>query len=373
MKIAHCQIVLGIAGSEKYLLDLLPTLNKGSDLEVLFFALVPKNQLGAEKEFVQQMTERGIEVITIPFSGLGLNGARGIKRAVNERSIDVLHTHLLHADFMAAQARRLMKCKVIQVSTKHGYEESYNNAYGFDPAFKKKNKYWRIAKWSEKGVRKSFAVSKGLQNLYTGLGICKEDRLDVIYHGFDFDIAPSETKENHPPKLVMVGRLTAFKGHRYAIEACKELANSGLSFEFDIVGSGELKDELEAQVKDLGLTDQIRFLGFQKDAAERMSAADLVLIPSVAEGFGVVVLEAMAAKTPIIAFDVPALNELIDHDQTGILVKPYDTSAYAGAIQNLIENREKSSRITFAAHKKLTSYFSLRRMSEETAKFYRSL
>lgn len=373
MRIAHCQIILGIAGSEKYLLDLLPALNKQSDLEILFIALVPKSRLGDEAAFVEAMTKRGIEVIIVPFQGVGLNGARAIKHIVKEHAIDIVHSHLLHADFMTAQARRFLRTKVLQVSTKHGYEESYNDVHGFDPAFKKKNTYWRIARWSEKGMSRSFAVSKGLKNLYIGLGICPADKLDVIYHGFNFDSEPLEKKKNTVPKLILVGRLTAFKGHRYAIEACQQLAKNGHPFELDIVGSGDLEDELKAVVQKRELTDQVHFLGYQTDAAQRMAQADAVLIPSRAEGFGVVVLEAMAAKTPIIAFDVPALNELIESHKTGILVSPYDTTAYANAIQELIEKKEWSAQLAEAAHIKLKNYFSLSRMSEETAQFYRSI
>ncbi len=373
MKIAHSSIILGLAGSEKYLLDLLPALNKKEDVSVSFVALVPKSRKGSEKEFVDQLRSSDVDVHIVYYGRAVIGGVFRLNRILKSLNADIIHTHLLHADFFAALVKRLLNKRIKHVSTKHGYEETYNNEHGFDPSFKVKNKYWRVAKWSEKKITKSYAVSKGIQNLFIGLGICNKDKLDVVYHGFDFNFPERSKPKNETARLVMVGRLTAFKGHRYAIEACAELKKMGVDFHFDIIGSGELDGELKNLVDEKNLGDQVSFLGHQAEAYRRMIDSEVVLIPSVAEGFGVVVLEAMAAKTPIVGFDVPAINELLINNETGLLVAPYDITEYAMAIHQLLENQGETARMVQSAHRQLINYYSLDRMVSETVAFYQSI
>lgn len=348
-------------------------MNKADGLKASFCALTPKSKKGSEEKFVKLLRDSGVEVHTIYFTKSLVGALSQLTKLCRKESIEVIHSHLLHADVIASMLKRYYCRKITHVSTKHGYEEYYNNKFGFDPSHRIKNKYWRVARWAEKTVTKSYAISKGLQNLYIGLEICRADKLELIYYGFDFDFELDKKKENDRFKLVMVGRLTEFKGHRYAIEACRHLKDRGVDFDFDIVGNGELDETLKQQVHELDLEDCVHFLGYQENGYRFMIDADVVLIPSVAEGFGVVVLEAMAANSAIVGFDVPAINETIINESTGLLVPPYDTELYATAVQRLAEDLELRKKLVAKADQRLRSYFCQDRMIQETISFYSSL
>jgi len=373
MKILHTSKIIGIAGSENYLLNILPELvNKNVEIE--FLSLVPLSSKGSEVVFNNKLIENNVKVHTVYYTKSTIFSLKKIKKKIEDINPDIIHSHLIHADFTMAMVKKYFLPKIKLVSTKHGYEESYNNQYGFDPSHRKKDKYWRIASFSEKQVNKSFAISKGLQNLYVGLGICKKDKLNLIYYGFNFNqhkklIVNKKLKESDN-QLVMVGRLTGFKGHRHAIEAAHYLNKKGIDFKLLIVGSGPLQKELELQITELNLSNKVILKGYQSNGAEYMASSDIVLVPSIAEGFGVVILEAMAVKKPIIAFNVSSLNEHIVNEESGILIEPYDTIKFAEKIEELLNDRKLCQQFTQKATVKLDEYYNLDRMVNETLQFY---
>lgn len=131
-------------------------------------------------------------------------------------------------------------------------------------------------------------------------------------------------------RLLNVAALAEKKGHRFLLEAMTELPGAHL----DIAGDGELRADLEARVGELGLSDRVTFLGEQpKDQVARlMRAADLFVLPSLAENLPVVLIEAMASGLPAVATRVGGVPELLDHE-SGELVQPGDAAALAGAIR----------------------------------------
>ena len=102
-----------------------------------------------------------------------------------------------------------------------------------------------------------------------------------------------------------------------------------------------------------------------------MKYSDAVLVPSRSEGFGVVFLEAFNARTPVVAFDVPAANELIIDTQSGLLVKPYDVEDMAHKISFLLRDRETAKRYAEKAYSNAKERFSLGMMTDQTYSFYK--
>ncbi len=344
--------------------------------QVDFLCLYKAGKKENTKKFCDRVSNGGIKIHYVAVGSFpSYSTLSAINKVIKKGKYDLVHTHLLHADFFVAAARWLFRNKTKQVSTKHGYEEAYNNAYGFDPSHKKKNRYWRIARFAEKRISRSFAISGGLYNLYSGLGICSKEKLDLIYYGFDFDDSYSYNEEYRygNPQLAIVGRLTGFKGHRYAFQALKILKRNYPEISLVVIGSGELEDQLKNQVVELGIDENVVFTGFQPNPRDYVHSSDIALLPSVSEGFGLVVLEAMSVKRPLVTFDVPSPNELLENHQTGWMVEPYNVEKYAGAIHHLVENKEDRNRIAQAAYSKLKDYYNLNRMVTETLDFYAKL
>ncbi len=373
MRVLFVHKIIGIAGSENYLIQVLKGL-KDRGIDVEFLSLTPARLKGSERKFIERINDISVKHTTVYYSFPFILTFFKIAKLLRKNKIDIVHSHLIHADLFLAVVKSFFYFGFKLVSTKHGYEESYNNNYGFDPKFKKRNVYWWLAKWAERKMDKSYAISEGLKNLYIGLGICKQEKLELIHYGFDYNAPPNTANYRYSKnQLVIVGRLTAFKGHRYAFHALKMLVGRFQDIKLVVVGSGPLEDELTNLVEELNISSNVNFMGYNPEGRAIMSESDVVLIPSVAEGFGVVVLEAFSTKKPIVAFDVPSLNEHIVSGESGILVQPYDIVSYASQIEFLLKNREKSQAIGMRGYEKLTNDYNLNKMVSSTISFYQSL
>ncbi len=375
MKILFAQKIVGIAGSENYLLNMIPAM-KRKGIEVEFLCLYPVNKEGSYNDFNAVLQSHGVKIHKVCYvKNPTIKVLKEIAQIIQSTNYDIVHSHLIHADLFLALAKLFYVRGLVLVSTKHGYEENYNNKFGFDPKHKKLNKYFITAWLAEKMMNRSFAISKGLYNLYSGLGICNKKKLDMIHYGFDFDEIKSKKNDVNQfrlakHQLVLVGRLTGFKGHRFAFQAIAKLKNTIPDLKLIVVGSGELEEELKSMVKNLNIEQQVCFIGYHPEGRKFMYHSDIVLIPSVAEGFGVVVLEAFSVKKPIIAFDVPSLHEHIISEESGVLIEPYNTTIYANQIERLLKNSALRIKFSEKSYQKLISYYSLNRMVDETVSFY---
>jgi glycosyltransferase involved in cell wall biosynthesis len=135
------------------------------------------------------------------------------------------------------------------------------------------------------------------------------------------------------PRLLNVAALAEKKGHRHLLAALAELPDATLA----IVGDGELRGELEQRARTLGVGERVRFLGERpkREVAELMRAADLFVLPSLAENLPVVLIEAQASGLASVAADVGGVGELVD-DAAGALVPPADPAALATAIRDTL-------------------------------------
>jgi glycosyltransferase involved in cell wall biosynthesis len=146
------------------------------------------------------------------------------------------------------------------------------------------------------------------------------------------------------PVLATVARLSRNKGHRYLLEALPAIRAQAPNLLYVIAGEGDdrargeggLRSLLERQVRALGLTKHVRFLGYYPDVRTVLHAADLLVSPSLLEGMQVALLEAMAAGLPIVATAIGGTPDVVADGETGLLVPPADPAALAGAVAALL-------------------------------------
>ncbi len=174
-------------------------------------------------------------------------------------------------------------------------------------------------------------------------------KIHRVYNGMDLTRFPAPIQEapvNQVPHIVSIGRLVAFKGFEYLIDACAELSRRGLEFTCEIVGDGPLRGDLEARIRKLNLSDRVRLLGSlsQGTVLEKLSAADIFALASITDAqgasdvFPTVIIEAMAAARPVVSTRLAGIPESVVHGETGLLVPPEDTMALAEALRQLIED-----------------------------------
>ncbi len=173
-----------------------------------------------------------------------------------------------------------------------------------------------------------------------------ESQIRQIYNGFDVaefdsqDFAPIYTPKNKEVVIGNAARLTAQKGQKYLIEAAKILKEKNLNFKILIAGKGEMEDELKVYATKLGVEDRISFLGFVEDMKSFHASQDIFCLPSLWEGFGYALVEAMTLEKPVAGFNISSNPEVVSDGETGILVTPKDSKLLAKALEKLITDKE---------------------------------
>lgn len=171
-----------------------------------------------------------------------------------------------------------------------------------------------------------------------------QKKTKVVYHGIDleeYDSKPSE-KLLSTQDIILgnAGRLTLQKGQKYLVEVAEELKSRELKFKLLIAGDGELRDELIKMINEKGLTNEIELLGFVKDMERFYHTIDIFLLSSEWEGFGYVIVEAMAAGKPVVAFNKSSNPEIISSDNNGFLVDFPDVKQFADKTEKLIRDND---------------------------------
>jgi glycosyltransferase involved in cell wall biosynthesis len=171
--------------------------------------------------------------------------------------------------------------------------------------------------------------------------------------------------------LVSVGNLYFVKGYDILLRALSRLdPEDTASWCLAIAGRGEEEPALRAQAAELGLSSQVRFLGFRTDVGDILAAANLFVLPSRSESHPLAVLEAMLAGLPIIASSVGGVPDTIRHDKEGLLVPPVDPEALAAAIQDLISDPCRRARLGKAASDRARRHFTVEVMADAYERIY---
>lgn len=169
-------------------------------------------------------------------------------------------------------------------------------------------------------------------------------KIRVIHVGVEPDKYRRGTTESGGARLLCVAALQPYKGLPVLIEACAHLRGAGFRFQCDIVGDGALRESLAATIAQAGLGDCVRLRGAlrQDEVAGLLGDASVFVLPSVVardgqmEGIPVALMEAMAAKLPVIASAMSGIPELVEHGVNGLLVEPGNPAALAAAIAGLL-------------------------------------
>lgn len=179
----------------------------------------------------------------------------------------------------------------------------------------------------------------------------------VLYNPVDDTFFSGGRKFNGKHKLLFVGRLTIqHKGLDYLISIIKEVSKVYPDVELTIVGDGPDRTTLEKIVHDNGLEKNVCFQGQSSNVKKYYDDANIVLVPSRWEGFGVVLIEAMACGTPVIAFENKGPNEIISNNIDGILIKQYDVEEFSNKIITLLDDSERWERMSEQAYKKACNF-----------------
>ncbi len=229
----------------------------------------------------------------------------------------------------------------------------------------------------EKVAEAEFVVTVSRYNKQLFDEVCGRElgeKVGVIHCGVDTNVFQprSSSANNHtdeePLRILCVGTMYEVKGHTYLIEACRLLKQRGVALVCDLVGEGPDREKLAEQVFDSGLAREVRFLGprTSRDICQLLQQTDISVTPSVPtnsgrrEGIPVVLMEAMASGVPVISSRISGIPELVDHEQSGLLIPPRDPEALADALQMLYYDPSARTRLGTCGREKVAAEFDLR-------------
>lgn len=173
--------------------------------------------------------------------------------------------------------------------------------------------------------------------------------------------------------VLFVGRLAAVKGCDYMIEAAPIVLAGAPDALFLVAGSGPAEDALTALAERAGVVKRIRFLGARDDVTDLLAAADVFCLPSRQEGMSLTLLETMSAGKAIVASDLAANREVVEHGQTGLLVEPGNAAALAGALLHLLTHPDAAQAMGRAARAHALSKYGATAQRDAYARLYREL
>lgn len=366
MQVLHIQKIAGIAGSENHLLTLLPRLMEHGYMPTML-ALTGRGN--GHTAFVQSMRDAKIPTAVLPIrSDLDPLLIPRLIRFIRQGAYEVVHTHLLHADLYGTLAARLAGVRRV-LCTNHN-----------DDAFRQRYPLRWLNAWSMRQRDHAICISEHVRRFCATVEGVPMAKMTVVHYGLNSQEKQRDRAwrrqfgwDAEVPVLGIVARLTAQKGHLTLLHAMPEVVRQFPTTRLAVIGDGELRQTLQDATRRLGLAPHVHFLGYRDHAAALMGGFDVFVHPSRWEGFGLVFLEAMAAGLPVVATQVSAIPEIVQHGQTGLLVPKDDAPALAQAICTLLANRAMAHTMGQAGRRRLEQCFTVTTMVQRTCDVYARL
>lgn len=211
------------------------------------------------------------------------------------------------------------------------------------------------------------------------------DKLVMIPNGVDAQVYTKNDKENlaqfrsryalPEEKIVLfVGRLVYEKGVHVLVNAAPKVLEK-TNAKFIIVGNGYMKDQLSTLANGMGLAHKVMFTGFLDDETLRklQRCADVSVVPSLFEPFGIVALEAMAAKSPIVVSDTGGLSEIVNHDVNGVKVYTGNPDSLAWGINRVLTDEAYANTIRTNAYRKVQEKYNWDKIAQQTKAMYENI
>lgn len=313
----------------------------------------------------------GLPIRRLRFEGLNRSWRRGwrsfreaVRRLIDADPPDVFHVHGGHELLLMLPPRAR---RIPVIFTNHGYH---------GPG---KTISYRTAAWvCNRRAHRTIAVSKYEEELMKKYGF-DPARLRLIHNGIAEPGCSAALPAVSLPagfsddvfRIGAIARLEAGKGIEYLVRAMAKLKDEPIVCL--IIGDGSLRSDLADLARSLGVADCVHFAGYIPNASAHIRSVDVLAVPTLAEAFGLVCVEAMARGKPVVASRVGGIPEIVVHGETGILVPPADESALADAILLLSRDEDLRRRLGMAGRERYVSHFSVERMGAAVLELYREL
>jgi glycosyltransferase involved in cell wall biosynthesis len=359
---------LNIGGVALNVIQMVDALNQLPDVNVILV-----NGLIGEGEGDMQYLadEYGIQQILLPSLGRELSPLHDLQtiwtlyRLMRQHHPDVVHTHTAKAGWVGRWAAWLARVPV-RVHTFHGH---VFRGY-FSP--RKTTLFLWLERIAARISTRIITLSQALKNeLANEFHITQSERIEVIPLGLNLQPFTQITrhKDKAAPCIGIVGRLVPIKNHRLFIAAAELLHQQRPAVRFRIIGDGELRGELEREIAQRGLSEVVSLSGWVEDVVSAYRDLDLVTITSDNEGTPVSLIEAIAAKIPVVSTDVGGVADLFGEELASQKVPVGDAAALCRAWLRTLESPPNMD----AIQQRILPTYDIRQIARQHADLYQKL
>ena len=314
-------------------------------------------------ELSKKIQEKNGKVFVLSGKRMRLKTIIEISRLVKKEDIDLLVSQGVVANFYARLSA--LFSGVPNLVTVHSeLAQDYNNVF-------LKYMYLFSDITLSPITKKYITVSHFLQNNLTKRGVNKK-KIDVIYNGVQLSGQKEDFHLLKHDKIVIgsIGRLHKVKGYGNLIEAANIMEDKNPNFRIIIWGDGPEKENLNKKIKNFGIEHHIELAGFEPDLNKILSLIDVYIQPSISEGFGLTVVEAMLAGKPVIVTPAGALKEIINNGITGIISKSTEPKDLADSILKLLEDKDLGRELSVCARNYAAREFDPEKWANKTINTY---
>jgi len=323
-------------GTENHVLDLLTGLDK-KEFRPILLVFRCSHEMRAKAE-----------AMGVPVLELGIDKVYGIKefhvlfqlkKYLKKENVKIMHTFHINPDIYGAFLAKISGIPILISSRRDmGYlmKQSHKIAYRvFDP-------------WVDAVI----CVSEAVKKAFCRAPMNTKSKFHVIYNGIErtrFDKAIDRNEQRRrlgfghgEPLIGVLSNFGMVKGHTYLLDAVPKIRKVHPEAHFILAGDGNCKEKMIQRSKAMALDGSVHFVGHREDVAELLSAFDVIVLPSLSEGFSNTLVEALYMKKAVVATDVGGNPEIIRNGTTGILIKPADADAIAAAVIDLLKDNNKA-------------------------------
>jgi len=359
MKVLHVTTHFNVGGISNYILTLSKAL-KAKGVEVIVAS--SGGNLKAELDRYG-IPHRELDIRTkFEFGPKALKSAFRLSRIIKDEGVDVIHAHTRVSQVAALLASKMSG--VPFVTTCHGY-------------FKKRLR-GVVDTW---GVR-VIAISDAVQtHLVDDLGVAA-GRTALIYSGVDTsrfaeDYSPERVREareslglKNAPTVGTIGRLSSVKGQKFFVEAMKPILAGRPDAQAMLLGDGDEEAPLKTLAESLGVAGAVRFYDSCADTRAFLAAMDVFVFPSIKEGLGIALLEALASGKACVASRIGGISDIIRDGYNGVLVDVGDSKAIGAAVLKLLADDTLRTEMGVRGRALVREKFTLDGMADNMARLY---
>ena len=350
----------GFYGAERWVLALAKHLDADKFCCDLAVTMEPGQ---TDLELVSEYQKLGLSCHIVSMKNkFDYSAVNRLAKLIEDEKIDIIHTHGYKSDIIGILAAR--KAGIKSVSTPHGFENAKD--------FKLRLFIW-LGCQAMKYATKVVPLSRQLMDDMRRIGV-KAEKVQYIQNGVDLsevESTPIPERINPQEKRIgFVGQMISRKNIFDILDIFEAIHQQHPETRLILLGDGDARAELEQYSHQLRSVDAIEFLGFRDDRLSLLKSFDLFVMTSTLEGIPRCLMEATAAGIPVAAYNIPGIDQLIEHNQTGLLAPLGDKTRLQQYWLNLLYQPQEAKKLADAAKEYVYQHYSANRMAEEYSQLF---